>query len=684
MSAQGEDEKETPRSAQLDAETDVGKLAELIRYHNEKYWVEHKPEISDLEYDRLVERLRELDPTNPVLTELVEDTGDFKKVRHDVPMLSIEKKFTVEEVIKWATEAGAFAEPLSADSGTKPEDGLTASFKVDGSSCSLIYQDGALVRAASRGNGVLGDDITRNARTIRDIPGLLPASRGTRLEVRGEIYLSSAAFQEAVARFEKQLAAGKAKEEDRPVNPRNYCAGSIKQKDPGVTRERKLSFMAHGCIGRLPGTDGQSDSANLQRLEKLGFKTAFFKHVRSAEEVSPAIAAIEAQRKSLPYEIDGVVFTINRLALHPELGSTSHHPRYRLAFKFSRDRGETTVREIHWETSRNGRVCPTMVVEPIPLGGATVTNCTVHNAKTVKATGLQPGDRVLLEREVIPYFVQKVHPEPVASEASLPKRCPSCGSELGWDETETHLLCSNLGGCKARLLDYLDHYCSRGVTNMMGIGPEVIKKLVDAGLASTPADLYTLTEQQISEKIEREGETSARNKVASIQARREQTLEVFLVSLGIRGLGPSVAARLASAFGTLEALRAATPEKLQEVEGIAETLAAGIHNGLRERKELMDALLKHVTLKEAEKTSGPLSGKSFCLTGHVELDYQGKHYEARPDIEALIKSKGGAVKSVSKGLSYLVAGEGGGSKSDKAKKAGIAIIAAAELLKMLG
>ncbi|MGD0092463.1 MAG: NAD-dependent DNA ligase LigA [Planctomycetota bacterium] len=676
MPAQDAKTAGTAQAGLLDAETDVSQLAELLRYHNQKYWVEHKPEISDLEYDRLVERLRELDPSNPVLTELVEDSGDFKKVRHAVPMLSIEKKFTVEDVAKWAAGAGAF--------GPAAEDGLTASFKVDGSSCSLVYENGVLALAASRGNGATGDDITRNARTIRDIPQAVPEFQGARVEVRGEIYLSTTAFKEAVARFEKELAAGKAKEEDRPVNPRNYCAGSIKQKDANITRERQLSFMAHGCVGKLPGADRQSDAGNLQRLAALGFKTAFFKLVRSAEEVSPAIAAIEAQRKSLPYEIDGVVFTINNLALHPELGSTSHHPRYRLAFKFARDRGETTVREIKWETSRNGRVCPTMVVDPIYLGGATVTNCTVHNAKTVKATGLQPGDRVLLEREVIPYFVQKVHPPAAPADASLPRHCPSCGAELGWDETETHLLCANLGGCKARLLDYLEHYCSRGVTNMLGIGPEVIKKLVDAGLLSTPAGLYTLTAQQIVEKIEREGETSARNKVAAIQARREQPLEVFLVSLGIRGLGPSVAARLASAFGTLDALLAATPEKLQEVEGIAETLAAGIHNGLRERQGLIAALLKHVSLKEAERTGGPLSGKSFCLTGHVEFDYQGKHYDARPDIEELIKSRGGTIKSVSKGLSYLVAGEGGGSKAEKAKKAGVPIVTAGELVRMLG
>jgi DNA ligase (NAD+) len=245
-------------------------------------------------------------------------------------------------------------------------------------------------------------------------------------------------------------------------------------------------------------------------------------------------------------------------------------------------------------------------------------------------------------------------------------------------------MCPNLGGCKAQRQDFIEYYCSRTVTNMMGIGPEVIKKLLDTGLIATPSDLYALTEQQILEKLEREGEVSARNKVAAIQARREQTLDTFLVSLGIRGLGPSVAARLANHFGTLDALQAATPEKLMEVDGVAETMAAGINKGLRDRDALVKALLTHVTLKQAAKAEGPLTGKSFCLTGHVEFDYGGKHYDARPDIEDLIKSKGGTIKSVSKGLSYLVAGDGGGSKSEKAKKANIPIIDGLELVKMLG
>ena len=660
----------------IDSEADV--LAEQIRFHNDKYWVEHKPEIADTEYDKLIERLRAIDPDNPVLIELVEDEAQdraaFPKVKHDIPMLSIEKKFAVEDVIKWATDAGAF-------NSDGPEDGLLASYKVDGSSCSLIYENGKLVRAASRGTGSLGDDITRNAKTIADIPQTVPAMKG-KVEVRGEIYMSIASFMQALKRFEEELAAGDADENDRPTNPRNYCAGSLKQKDANITRERNLSFMAHGCFGKLPGSDGKSETSNLKVLADLGFKTAFYMHVRNAVEVSQAVSGIESGRKALSYEIDGVVFSINRLSLHQELGSTSHHPKYRLAFKFSRERGETVVKAIIWNTTRSGRVHPTMVVEPISLGGAMVTLCTLHNAKTVKATGLRIGDRVLMEREVIPYFVQKISEE--SQSAELPTQCLACDFPLSWDETETNLVCKNTLACPAQLRDYLCYYVSRRVTNMVGVGERLIGKLLESGLLKSPPDFYTLTEDQIRAEVERQGETSARNIIKAIRDRHEQTLETFLVSLGIRGLGPAVAARLANHFHTLEAVRGADAAAFMNIEGIAETLAATIHEGLQERQPLIDELLKHITLKQTEKIDGVLDGKSFCLTGHVEFDYAGTHYDARPEIEKLIKSKGGTIKNVSKTLDFLVVGDEAGSKVEKAKKAGVTILDAAELNKMLG
>jgi NAD-dependent DNA ligase len=667
------EKKITIDATRMDSQAE--QLAESIRHHNEKYWVEHKPEISDTEYDKLVERLRALDPENPVLQELVEDTTSFAKVEHAAPMLSIEKVFTVEDVVAWAEDCGAFK-------NAAPDGGIVASYKIDGSSCSLIYENGALLRAASRGNGMLGDDITRNVKTISDVPQTIDIFKGSRVEVRGEVYMPIASFRAALALFEKNLAEGVAREEDRPTNPRNYCAGSLKQKDAEITRARGLSFMAHAVAGKLPGCDNKTDAEQQEHLQQAGFQSSFYKLLASPQDVAGAVAKIESERKTLPYEIDGVVFTVNTLALHPELGSTSHHPRYKLAYKFGRDRGETTVKRVLWHTTRSGRVCPAMEVAPISLGGATVTLCTLHNAKTVRETGLAVGDKILLEREVIPYFVQKISPE-VPNSAVLPATCNSCGAELAWDETETHLVCANLGGCPSQLHDYLSYYVSRGVTNMMGLGEKLIAKLIAVKLLKSPVDFYTLTEKGILDNVERQGETSAKNIVNAIQSRREQTLETFLVSLGIRGLGPSVAARLAAHFGTLSRLREAPEEEYLKIDGIAETLAAGIKKGLADRAELIAGLLNHVRLKEAAKVEGHLSGKSFCLTGHIEFDYKGKHYDARPDIEALLKSKGASIKSVNKTLTYLVVGSDPGSKVEKAQKAGVAILDTAGLLGLL-
>ena len=652
---------------------DVEALAEQVRYHNTRYWVDHKPEISDVEYDRIVEKLREVDPNHPVLAELIEDASSLPKVPHATPMLSIEKTFKAEDVVKWAEKAGAF-------SGSK-EDGITAEFKVDGSSCSLIYENGKLVRAATRGDGYTGDNITRNVRTIPDVPQEIAKLKGISVEIRGEVYMSLASFEEAVKRFEKLLAAGKAREDERPTNPRNYCAGSLKQKDPNMTRERKLSFLAHGVIGKLPGTDGKSEAGNMEALVALGFKTPFYKLIEKPAGVDEAIAGIGAQREELPYEIDGVVFTVNRIALHQELGWTSHHPRYRLAYKYSRDRGETAVRRILWHTTRSGRVSPAMEVDPISLGGATVTLCTLHNAKTVKETGVREGDKVLLEREVIPYFVKRLSDD--ASPVTLPSECNSCGATLRWDETQTQLVCDNVMGCKSQQLDYLDYYVSRGVVNIVGIGEKLIAKLYDKQLLKSPADLFRLTEKNLLESIEGKAEKSARNAIAAIAACREQSLETFLVSLGIEGLGPSVAARLAGHFGTLEALQKASTEDLMGVEGIAETMAQSLHDGVKQRKPLIEDLQTVITITAPVKIDGHLSGKSFCLTGHLEFDFDGVHYDARGAIEKLIESKGGTIKSVSKALNFLVVGDDPGSKVDKAKKAGVTILDAAGLVAQL-
>ena len=650
---------------------EIEELASQIRSHNQRYWVDHKPSISDAEYDKLVEKLRSLSPFHDALTEFAEDSSDRPKVKHKVPMLSLEKAFSAEEVLKLASNCNAFGTP--AADGPR---GLVATYKIDGLSCSLLYEGGKLVRAATRGSGEEGDDITPNARVIAGIPRSL--TFGGEIEVRGEIYMTKASFRDAIAAFEKKLADGKAKDDDRPSNPRNYCAGSVKQKDPNETKRRNLSFMAHGAVLKTPC---KSEEETFSLVETLGFETPFFKVVHNKDEVEKAIADIGIAKEKMPYDIDGAVFAANSVAIQREMGFTSHHPRFKIAFKFARDRGETTVTGINWNTSRNGRVVPQVELKPISLGGATVTFCTGHNAKTVLERELCAGDTILMEREVIPYLVEKTSK---GGKAVLPEKCSSCGTALEWeDEKQVHLLCPNIGGCPAQLQEYLCHYVSRKVVNVVGVGEELIEKLIAKKLVKSPADLFRITKKDILDNIERQGESSAEKTVAAIQERREQPLATFLYSLGIAFLGETMSGKLAEKFGTLDAVLAAKKEDVLDLEKVGDKLATIAVDGLASRKALIKDLLAVVKITTVKKAEGSLSGKSFCLTGHVEVEFKGKKLDSRPDIEDAIKFLGGTIKGVSKGLAYLVAGEDAGSKLEKAGKLGIKVIGGKELEKML-
>ncbi|HLX62096.1 MAG TPA: NAD-dependent DNA ligase LigA [Planctomycetota bacterium] len=702
-------ESDPHKSSTSKADQAIFEAAKRVAHHFDRYWRDNTIEISNAAYDELRSSLKtqcadHLFFQHPRVTL----KQNVLTATHNVPMLSIDKvvnppgkQLNPEGVVGWAQDSGAFA-------SESEDNGLTACYKVDGSSCSLIYQNGLLVQALTRGDGKTGNLITRNALEIDGIPhvleGLQEGLKG-RIEIRGEIYASRAAFARAEEEFERLLSAGIKTEKDRP-NPRNYCAGSLILIDPTEFAERQLSFTAHGCVGTLPGANGVTEWSNFKAMSALGFQTPFCRHVARPSDVAAVVEAVDAERDALPYYIDGVVFTVNNLALHAELGFTSHHPRYKIAFKYGRDEGETNVTEIEWETSRSGRVCPTMIVDPIRLFGATVTRCTLHNARLVKETAVTKGNRVLLEREVIPKFVKKVS-KPNGNEAILPSECPSCGAELIWDETKTNLMCPNLGGCKSQLQDYLEHYVSRKAANIDGIGAEIIQKLIEAGLLKSPADLYTLTEEKLllikkpsKEKSKRRENIFEKKLVRNIESSREQTLDRFLVALGIKGLGPSAAGKLAGHFGSIEKILAATPEQLllaiskkgtKDSENKKEKRVSGdrIANGLKDRAELIAALLKHVKIKETPhsqidaQSSGALSGKSFCLTGKVEFEFEGTKYTSRDEIEKLVVAYGGSIRSVTKKLDYLVAGDGGGGKRADAEKFGVRVIDADALLAML-
>lgn len=647
-------------------ENRINDLAESVRHHNKLYWIEHKPEISDEEYDQLVEELRGLAPFHQVLSEFDEDSSSRGKITHEVPMLSLDKVFTAEDVLKWA--GNAFE---------GEQKGVICSAKIDGLSCSLLYENGKLIRAATRGNGKQGDDVTANVLAIKDIPTVISTER--KVEIRGEIYMTRKSFKENIKVFEKKLSAGKVNEDERPSNARNFCAGSLKQKDPSITKERNLSFFAHGLILHS-GQELASEDNLMFFLKKIGFSTPYQVAVYEATDLQKTIKGVEDMRSALDYDTDGIVMSINNLKTQKQLGCTSHHPRGKIAFKFGRERGETEIKGINWETSRTGRVVPTIELIPICLGGAKVTFCTGHNAKNIKDNELWPSSCVLMEREVIPYLVNRT--KGASKQDNLPSKCPSCGTGLEWDDTQTDLCCPNSGGCPAQLLEYLIHYVSRKVTNIMGLGDEIMHQLVEKGLVYSPADLYALTADKIIKTLDRQGEASAQKIVDSIQSRREQSLATFLYSLGIPNLGNTVSEKLAEHFKDLTSVLKASKEDLK-VEKVGEIMSEGIYNGLKSRTNLIKDLLKHVTIIQEIRTDGVLSGKSFCLTGHVEFEFDGKTYEARPEIESLIKAHGGSIKSVSKGLDYLIAGDDSGSKLEKANKLGIKVIDSNGFVSML-
>lgn len=659
---------------------EIEALAEQIRHHNTKYWVDNSPEIADEEYDKLVKKLESVAPFHVVLTEIVADTGGSKgKFQHLVPMLSLDKLFKPEEIAAWAEGHGG----LGAKCRDTSRIGIVASYKVDGLSCAIHYENGKIVRAVTRGDGTEGDDVTANVLVISGVPKTVASKR--KFEVRGEVYMTNASFRDNVEKFEKLLADGKAKESERPKNARNFCAGSLKQKDPNTTRERGLSFMAHGCLVHDGESRFKTEWELLGALEKLNFETPKNEIIKDVSRVPSLIESVGLCRKSFPYDMDGIVFALNDISLHAELGETGHHPRYKIAFKFAREQGETDIVDIHWNTSRTGRVVPQLQVKPIPLGGASVTYATGHNAKGVKDMNIGPGSRILMEREVIPYVVKKIGD---AGAATMPSKCSSCGSKLEWEPAEdgkdpVDLICPNIAGCEAQLQDYFKHYISRKVCNMTGVGESLIEKLLAVKMVKTPADLFRLTEEQIMNGIERQGESSAKKIVSSIQERREQKLSTFLYSLGIPSLGDTISEKLADRFKTLDAVLSADVETLR-MDKIGEKLAPSIYAGLKSRSGLISDLLKEVKIIDVKKVDGPLSGKSFCLTGKVVFEFGGKQFDSRPDIEDLIKSKGGEIKSVSKNLNYLVAGEGAGDKLEKAAKAKVAVLDAKQLVKMLG
>jgi DNA ligase (NAD+) len=609
----------------------VAELEAQIRHHNKLYWDANKPEISDYAYDALVTKLKAMAPDSPVLTEMGPTPGERlgAEFRHKERMLSLDKCYAPEDLASWAASF---------------EGGVVATPKYDGIACSLHYdKKGKLAVAATRGDGVVGDDITVNALEIKDIPARIE-SDGHALEVRGEIYMR-------LSVFEKFKAEGMA-------NPRNLTAGAIKQKDKTRSAAYKLSFAAYDLIG----AEDETQEQELKHLVTLGFpKIDYF--LLAQKDVLKGYEEFARLRPTLDYEIDGVVFKANLIKEQRRLGQTAHHPRHSLAYKFQGDSGLSTLEAVEWSVARTGAITPVAIVSPVALSGVTVTRASLHNVAFIGKLGLTIGAKVTLVRRggVIPNVEGVV--EPGTAPVAIPEVCPSCGSKVVREKD--FLYCTTPRTCRRAVIGQLSHYAA--TCDMMGFGDSILEQCYDTGLLRSPADFYRLKAEDLA-KLERSGDKIANKLVAEVAKKRTLEVPTFLRALGIAELGKHVSAILADRYHTLDAILAVTEADLAGTHGIGDTIARSVVTGLEEARPEIEALRKHVTVAEAKAETGgagrPLSGKSFVFTGKLQT-------LSRSEAEQRVRALGAAVlSSVSKALSYLVVGqEKDGGKSTKQKAA---------------
>ncbi len=600
-------------------------LEREVRRHNRLYFIDHKPEISDYEFDRLVEELKKRKPDSKVLSEVGNDlSGTFKKVTHDTEMLSLDK---------------AYDEKVMNDWTEKFEGDVIASPKVDGCAISLKYDSGGkLFQAATRGNGLVGDEMTANARFIKDIPQKISLKN---VEIRGEVYMPLSIFK----KYEKEFA-----------NPRNLAAGAMKQKDPEKTGEYKLSFWAYDLIG----SGKKSEAEKFGLLKENRFPVVEWR-VISKDGIQSAFDGFHAKRDKFDYETDGVVFKANNVGEQERLGNTAHHPRYAIAYKFQGDSGTTTINDVEWSVSRTGVITPVGVVEPVELSGASVTRVSLHNYGLMKELGISKGAKVLMMRRggVIPNLESVV--KPGKGSFGAPKKCPSC--DAATEVRDDFLYCTNPKNCLKTRIGELKHFVQ--TVEIDGFGDKLIEKLYETGLVTDLSMFYELKEEDLI-GLERMGDTLAAKLVRNVGLRRELPLDMFLRSFGIRELGKHASKILAEECGTLKDVMNVKSEELSAIHSIGDIIAGEVVDGLKNKKPLIDKLLKQVKVLpyKKKKATGALAGKSFLFTGSMMEMERGR-------AQKMIEEMGGvAAGSVTKDLDYLVVGDGGGSgsKLDKAKK----------------
>jgi DNA ligase (NAD+) len=670
-----------PASNAKDVQKKIDALRDKIRYHEHRYYVLDDPEISDAAFDKLMDQLIALEAKHPELvtpdspTQRVggKPSEEFAKVRHSTPMMSLGKTTSEDELRDWERRVHELTGQSQVD--------YVCELKLDGMSLALRFADGKLALGLTRGDGTTGEDVTPNVRTVRSIPltisdkTLGKAGLPPDFEVRGELLMPLTSFERMNEEREAQ---------ELPVfaNPRNATAGTVRTLEPNVTAQRRLDFFAYGLLA-----DGKAifdrHSQVLKALQTAGFKVnAHHKLARDLDQVMEFVNETDAIRDSLPYEIDGVVVKVDRVALQDELGFTGKAPRWAIAYKFAARAGETQIEDILVQVGRTGKLTPVAALKPVSIGGTTVSRATLHNMDEITRLGVKIGDWVEVVRggDVIPKVVRVLEDKPRGTrEFQMPERCPVCGGHVVRAEGEANHLCVN-ANCPAKLRESVRHFASRGVMNIEGMGDVLVNQLVDAGLVKSVADIYDLTEEQLV-NLDRMGKKSAENILREIENSKKLPLERVIYGLGIRMVGERTAQFLAEHFGSMDALMEASEEELQAVNEIGPRVSQSIREFFDEPKNvaLVDRLRRAgLTFKGEKKQRGTaLAGKTFVLTGTLE-----RH--TRDEAKNLIEDAGGKVAgSVSKKTDYVVAGAEAGSKLDKAKELGVAVIDEKQMEKLV-
>lgn len=682
---------------------EIKRLRDEIRLHDRLYYVEAKPRISDRQYDRLLEKLKQLEDEHPELvapdspTQRVggQPIEGFETVTHARPMYSVDNSYAADDLRKWAARCYKAIEG-NGDEKLSIPGGYIVDPKIDGVAVSLRYEQGRLALAATRGDGRQGDDITVNARTIRAIPLVLVDDEEPPpevLEVRGEIYLPDSEF---LAWNEELEAAG----EQLLANPRNATAGLLKRHDPAVVARRRLEFLAHGR-GECQGVAAESIREFYDAVAGWGIPVSPLIEVADdIDQVLQLIDKFEQARADLPYAVDGMVVKVNRFDLQEELGYTSRFPRWCIAYKYAAEQAITRLLEIQWQVGKTGKLTPRATLAPVLIAGTTVQHATLHNLGEIRRKDLHLGDQVVIEKagEIIPQVVRAVVDERPnnAKVPEPPDKCPACGGDVEseGDATgkETARYCMN-PECPAQFRERLEHFAGRGQMDIEGMGEKVVEQLTEAGLVRTLGDVFSLHEKRDPLlELERMGEKKADNLLAGVDAAKSRGLARALAALGIRHVGSSASRILANHYRTIDKLMAASQEDIEtfQVDGresgigpeIAKSLYAFLHSdtGRAVIDELKAAgVLLELPAEEATAAAGTaLAGKTLVVTGTLER-------YSRKEIEDLITAHGGrATSSVSKSTDYLVAGEKAGSKLDKAQQLGVPVLSEEELEKLIG